>query len=78
MTSSQSSGPPFIAFKRPSCRRCHTRMSLARIAPGPTGYDLVTFECSKCEHVHKEAVANDPMKSDKVTGWLAGDLRPPE
>jgi hypothetical protein len=53
-------------------------MSLARIAPGPTGYDLVAFECSKCGHVHKEAVANDPMKSDKVTGWLAGDLRRPE
>jgi hypothetical protein len=45
---------------------------------GANRIDLVTFECSKCEQVHKEAVANDPMKSDKVTGWLAGDLRPPE
>jgi hypothetical protein len=52
-------------------------MRLARISPGPSGYDLRTFECSKCEHVLKEMISTDPMKSDKV-GWLAGELKAPE
>lgn len=26
-------------------------MSLARIEPDKPGYDLRTFECSKCDHV---------------------------
>jgi len=52
-------------------------MRLARISPGPSGYDLRTFECSKCEHVLKEMIATDPMKSDKA-GWLAGELKKPD
>jgi hypothetical protein len=52
-------------------------MSLARIMPGPPGYDLRRFECDNCNHVHEERVVNDPMKSDKI-GWLAGELKPPE
>jgi hypothetical protein len=49
-------------------------MRLARISPGPSGYDLRTFECSKCEHVLNEMIATDPMKSDKA-GWLAGEKK---
>jgi hypothetical protein len=52
-------------------------MRLARIAPGPSGYDLRTFACSKCEHVLKEMISTDPMKSDKA-GGLAGELKAPE
>jgi len=52
-------------------------MSLARIMPGRTGYDLRNFECGKCDHVVTLTVATDPMKSDKL-GWLAGELKPPE
>jgi hypothetical protein len=52
-------------------------MRLARIAPGPSGYDLRTFECSKCEHVFKEMISTDPMKSDKA-GWAASGLKAPE
>jgi len=48
-------------------------MMLARIVPGPTGFDIRTFECSKCDHVFTLTVATDPMKSD-VTGWLKGEL----
>jgi hypothetical protein len=33
-----------------------------------------TFECSKCEHVLKEMISPDPMKSDKA-GWLAGEIK---
>jgi hypothetical protein len=53
-------------------------MSLARIAPGPKGFDQRTFECGKCEHIHKEVIFADPMKSSK-TGWLDGaDLKAPK
>jgi hypothetical protein len=52
-------------------------MNLARISPGPKGFDVRTFECSKCEYIHILTVATDPMKSDKA-GWVNGDLKPPE
>ena len=53
-------------------------MKLARIAPGPTGFDLRTFECAKCYHVEQIAIASDdPMKSDAV-GWFTGELHPPK
>jgi hypothetical protein len=52
-------------------------MSLARIAPGPKGFDIRTFECGKCDYVHIISVEKDPMKS-RLSGWLDGDdLRPP-
>ena len=63
--------------ERPRCPKCTNRMSLARIMPGPPGFDLRNFECEKCIHVITVTVATDPMKSDKV-GWMAGELKPPE
>jgi hypothetical protein len=51
-------------------------MLLARIAPGPSGFDYRTFECAKSDHVRVTLVASDPMKSD-AQGWLAGELRSP-
>jgi len=51
-------------------------MTLARISPGPTGFELRTFDCSKCDHVEKIVIASDPMKSGDV-GWLVGELQPP-
>jgi transposase-like protein len=70
---SHSSGPSPTEIERPRCPRCPNRMMLARIVPGPTGFDIRTFECSKCDHVFTLTVATDPMKSD-VTGWLKGEL----
>jgi hypothetical protein len=64
------------AIERPGCATCQKRMVLARIAPGPSGFDYRTFECAKCDHVHMSLVASDPMKSD-AQGWLAGELRSP-
>jgi hypothetical protein len=49
-------------------------MMLARITPGPGGSDLRTFECPKCNHVHKTLV-EDPMKS--VSGWQNSGLNAP-
>jgi hypothetical protein len=69
--------PSLTAIERPRCPNCqYARMSLARIAPGPQGLDIRTFECTKCDHVHIVTVASDPMKSDNLS-WLAGELKPP-
>jgi hypothetical protein len=52
-------------------------MMLARIMPGPPGFDIRNFECDNCDHVLTLSVAIDPMKSDAL-GWFAGELKPPE
>jgi hypothetical protein len=67
---------PLLAIERLHCPKCRARMTLARIAPGPTGFELRTFDCSKCDHVEKIAIALDPAKSGDV-GWLVGELQPP-
>jgi len=51
---------------------------LARITPGPSGFDIRTFECPACDHVHQQVVALvDPLKSTDTAGWLRGELRAP-
>jgi hypothetical protein len=75
---SNTAGLALTAIERPRCSNCDARMSLARIAPGPSGFDIRTFECGGCHHVHiVTGVETDPMRSDAVR-WLAGnDLRSP-
>ena len=68
--------PSLLPIERPRCPKCHGRMMLARIKPGPNGSDLRTFECPKCEHVHKMP-AEDPMKSGNA-GWTNSGLKPPK
>jgi hypothetical protein len=52
--------------------------TLAGIAPGRLGFDIRTFECPECDHVHQTVVElADPMKSRKTNGWLMGQLRAP-
>ena len=65
--------PSLLPIERPRCPKCQSRMMLARIEPGPNGSDLRTFEC---DHIHKMLV-EDPLKSSN-TGWMAGELKPPE
>lgn len=67
---------PLLAIRELRCPKCRTRMTLARISPGPTGFELRTFDCAKCNHVEKIAIASDPVKSGDV-GWLVGELQPP-
>jgi hypothetical protein len=67
---------PLLAIDRLRCPKCRTRMMLARISPGPTGFELRTFDCSKCDHVEQIAIASDPAKSGDVA-WLVGELRAP-
>jgi hypothetical protein len=74
---SYSNGPSLMPIERPRCPKCTSRMHLARIMPGPKGFDIRNFECQNCVHVVALTVATDPMRSDKA-GWLAGELKPPE
>jgi hypothetical protein len=48
-----------VYIHRPVCRKCDTHMMLARIMPASVGFDLRTFECPKCDHVHEMMVEND-------------------
>jgi hypothetical protein len=66
---------PLLAIQRLHCSKCRARMILARIAPGPAGFELRTFDCSQCDRVEKIAIALDPTKSGDV-GWLVGELQP--
>jgi hypothetical protein len=60
-------------FCRPLCPACQTRTVLARITPGSFGFDIETFECPACDHVHQHMVELvDPMKSKEIARWLRG------
>jgi len=52
---------------------------LARVTPGPIGFDIRTFECPACKHVNQTVVELlfDPMKSLRANGWLQGQLQAP-
>jgi hypothetical protein len=51
---------------------------LAQITPGAFGFEIQTFECLACDHVHQRVVAlADPMKSRETARWLQGELRAP-
>jgi hypothetical protein len=69
---------PLLAIEQLHCPKCRTRMKLVRISPGPIGFELRTFDCSKCDHAEQIAIAlDDLMKSDAV-GWFTGELHPPK
>jgi hypothetical protein len=46
-------------------------MMLARISPGPEGYDSRTFECAKCDHVLTLKVSSRPdeVRQRRVDRW---------
>jgi hypothetical protein len=51
---------------------------LAGITLTPSGFDIRTFECPACDHIHQQVVElPDPMKSFETAGWLRGELRAP-
>ena len=47
---------------RLACPKCHAHMMLARIMPADMGFDLRTFECPKCDHVHEVIVATEALE----------------
>jgi hypothetical protein len=56
------SGSAPAAIEHPRCPKCLSRMLFVRIATGSSGFDLHTFECATCDHVHKVIVATAPLK----------------
>jgi DNA polymerase III alpha subunit (gram-positive type) len=52
-----------VQIQRPVCPKCHIHMMLTRIMPARVGYDMRTFECPQCDHVHEIMVANDAFGS---------------
>jgi hypothetical protein len=73
--------PEFQASKSESslsaieCPRCQARMTLEGIFPAPTGYDLRTFDCAKCDRTLTRLVPRDPMKTGDALRWLGGKLK---
>jgi hypothetical protein len=70
---------PKAIILRPLCPACQTRTMFARVTPGPVGFDIRTFECPTCNHVHQTVVELpiDPKKSIRTNGWLRGQLQAP-
>jgi hypothetical protein len=64
--------PSLLPNERPRCPKCQERTMLARIQPGANGSDLRTFECPKCDHLHKM------MVEDSNAGWVNSGLKPPK
>lgn len=64
-------------YFRPLCPTCQTITTLARITPGPLGFDIRTFACPICDQIHQTVEPSDPMTSIAINGWLRGQLMPP-
>ena len=64
-------------IERLRCPKCQIRMMVVGVEPSFAGPVLRTLECPKCELDYK-ALAEDPMKSHKVVGWIKSELRSPE
>jgi hypothetical protein len=68
-----SSRDPLVAGERPNCPKCDARMNLARIARGPSGFDIRTFDCAKCDHSHIVTVATDLPSATRSPNDVAVD-----
>jgi hypothetical protein len=47
------------AIERRNCTKCGATMTLVRIARGPSGFDIRTFDCCECNHAQILTVAID-------------------
>ena len=71
------SGSPLSAIECPRCPHCQARMTLTGLSLAPSGYDLRTFACARCDRISTKLVARDPMKTGDALLWLSGELKPP-
>jgi hypothetical protein len=62
-----SSRVPLNADERPHCPKCGAEMTLVRIARGPTGFDIRTFDCADCDHAHIVMAATDGVNDGPQT-----------
>jgi hypothetical protein len=74
---SSPTGSSPSAIECPRCPHCQARMMLESISPAPPGYDLRTFECTKCDRISTKLVPSDPMRTGDALRWLRGDLKRP-
>ena len=51
MTTYQPATPHSDSVVRPNCPKCRTRMLLFGIEPQRPGYELLSFDCPKCQHI---------------------------
>jgi hypothetical protein len=52
-----SSRLPLGTAGPPRCAKCDASMTEVHTAPGPRGFDIRTFDCADCDHVHIVTVA---------------------
>jgi hypothetical protein len=64
-------GPEFMAWARPNYQ-------LALIAGRISFWRCLPAATDRAYSGASSATAPDPLKNDKTTGWLKGELRPPE
>jgi hypothetical protein len=57
---------PMSEGERPICPKCGATLTLPAVVTG-----WRTLQCFDCDRP-------DPMKTDKTTGWLKGELQPPK
>ena len=43
-----------LVIRFPDCPKCGTKMYLARLQPGKSNHDRLTFECPQCACVEME------------------------
>jgi hypothetical protein len=54
------------------CSKCKAMTMLARITPGPPGFDIHTFECLACNRVYQRVVERvDPNRAKQPVGSRA-------
>ena len=48
------------------CPQCDTHLVVQRIIPGPAGLEYWTLRCTRCGHIHQEAVAASRSASSQI------------
>jgi hypothetical protein len=48
-------------------------MHLARVARGPSGFDIRTFDCARCDHAHIVTIATDLLSETRSPNDMAVD-----
>jgi uncharacterized Zn finger protein len=57
MTESKAKSIPLAAAATlPDCPLCSTRLVVQRIIPGRLGLEHWTLRCTKCGHIHQDAI----------------------
>jgi hypothetical protein len=68
---------PLTAIDKLHCPECRARMELARVSAGPTGFEVRTFDCTRCDRVEKIAIALESRGTSAI-GWFVGESAPPK